>query len=528
MGNDQSSDQQLPDQSSTSIMGNNQGSDQQPPSQDTTPTSYIFSQFGAPASEVADTLPADLVPCRHSDLMLDDPSVSWPQWDTIFGKDTKLTNTEAGLRSQRVNQNIAEIAAAIRNRYKFASISGKLAIYEPPCWRIMNQEEALSFVAETVDKLFPADAEYLNSRQHKEIVFLLKHDRGTKFLREIPPIDYQYMCCRDYMYDWRAGTCYPHSSSFLRFSYLDFDAESIGSCDGTHWEMFLDNLTDGNDALRQRVLEMIGVILTGYPSKSFFFLEGESGTGKSQLVNFLRDVLGESACVALNDVSQLGQKWTTGSIFGKLLCLCGDMPDAPLDNKTIGTIKQLTGDDLIRGEFKYGDAFMFENTAKLLFVSNYPLQIPNRSREQALLKRLVEIPCLNPVAREDQIPSFHEILSQEAGYIVDLAMEALAELELRNGVFTPLPETFAVVMVQAPDNERSIIEFVRGHCILEEGASCAVTDAFQSFQSYFPEIEMAVGQFSKMLCSIYPQIERRRSKDTRKYYGMRLADTSPS
>lgn len=356
----------------------------------------------------------------------------------------------------------------------------------------------------------------------------LQHDCGTKFLHVVPPVDYHYLCCRDCMYDWRNRTCLPHSSSFMRFSYLDLDAESIGCGGGTHWEMVLDHLTGGDAALRKRILQMIAVILAGYPSKSFFFLEGESGTGKSQLVNFLRDVLGDSACVALNDISQLGQKWTTGSIFGKLLCLCGDMPDALLDSKTIGTIKQLTGDDLIRGEFKYKDAFMFENTAKLLFVSNYPLRISNPDREQALLERLVEIPCRNPVAREDQIPHLHEILYEEAGYIVGLAMEALAELESENGEFTPLPEVFTSPMVQAPDKERAVMEFVQRHCILEEGASCAVNDAFQAFQAAFPEVEMAVGQFSKTLCSLYPQIERRRSKDTREYDGMGLADASPS
>lgn len=91
---------------------------------------------------------------------------------------------------------------------------------------------------------------------------------------------------------------------------------------------------------------------------------GESGTGKSQLSNFLRNLLENDACFALNDISQLGERWTTGSLLGKLLCICGDVPNAPLTSKAIGTIKQLTGDDLIRGEFKYQNAFTFENTAK--------------------------------------------------------------------------------------------------------------------------------------------------------------------
>ena len=484
----------------------------------------LFSQFTVPTSEAAFALPPGLVPSLHSEPVLDDPTISIPPWDALFNWDLKLTEAQEGLRSQKVNRNIAEIAGAILHRFIFALVGGLLAVFDPPCWRTMSKDEELHFVAEVVGRLFPTDAEYLSDHQYREIVSRLRHDPSTRRLDEIPAPDYTCLCCRDYMYDWRSGTCYSHKNSDLRFSNLELDASTIGQCDGTHWEIFLDNLTDGNDALRQRILEMIGVILSGYPSKSFFFMEGESGTGKSQLVNFLRDVLGRNACFALNDISQLGEKWTTSDIFGKLLCLCGDMPDIPLSSKAVGTIKQLTGDDLIRAEPKHKSAFNFENTAKLLFVSNHPLQIQNQYRERALLERLVYIPCQNPVPRERQIPSIHELLYQEAGYIVGLAMEALEELDARNGVFTPLPEDMSSVIIQAPDNERIIKNFVRDCCLLEEGASCFVGSVFEAFRSYCPEANMNAAQFSKSLCRLYPEIARERTSSTRKYSGLRLAD----
>lgn len=498
---------------------------QQLAGRDAAPKNSIFSQFAAPISEVPDVLPANLMPYRHLDPVLDDPSATGPDWDTIFGRDLELTDTKEGLRSQKVNRNIAEIASAIRNRCEFLHIAGHLAVFEPPCWKILGHGEALRFVKRAAEELFPSDAKYLNCRQYEEIVSHLRLDFKTPCQKEIPTPDYRYLCCRDYMYDWRTGRCLPHNSKYQYFSYLDIDAESIGSCDGAHWEMFLDDMTGGDSILRQRILEMIGVILSGYPSKSFFFLTGESGTGKSQLVNFLRDVLGTSACVALNDISQLGQKWTTGSVFGKLLCLCGDVPDAPLDSRTIGTIKQLTGDDLIRGEFKYKDAFMFDNMAKLLFVSNYPLRIPNPEREQALLERLVVIPCRNPVARECQIPNLHELLYEEAGYIVDLAMRALADLDDRNGVFTSLPEDFGWEPAQVSNMDRAIMEFVHKYCVREEGASCWVSEVFQAFQAHFPEENLRDSQFSKALLRLFPEVKKVRSSSGRKYNGLRLAET---
>lgn len=486
----------------------------------------IFSQFIVPVSEIPDTLPAELVPCRHFQTgPYDDPSIDFPEWEDIFCNDLNLTDANEGLRSQKINRNIAEIADAFQHRFEFASVSGNLAVYEPPCWRVMHREEAVRFISEEVSALFPKEAKYLSFRQRTEIAALLLYHRKTTELREIPLPDYHYLCCQDYMYDWRSGECLPHDSSFLRFSFLDFDAEKIGNCDGPYWEQFLDTMTGNDPCLRQRILEMIGVILSGYPSKSFFLLEGRSNTGKSQLANFLRDILGKNACTALNDVSQLGQKWTPASLFGKLLCLCGDIPNVPLNSKAIGTIKQLTGDDLIRGEFKYKDAFTFENTAKLLFVSNYPLQIPNQYQETALLNRLIVIPCRNPIPQEQQIPALHTRLHQEAGYIVNLALEALCELEDRNGEFTPLAEDDGLFLIRVPDEEERVRNFVQDCCILREDASCMVGDVFHAFQAYAPEIQLVPANFSKYIYRLFPQVEPIRNNQARMFRGLCLIDS---
>lgn len=197
-----------------------------------------------------------------------------------------------------------------------------------------------------------------------------------------------------------------------------------------------------------------------------------------------------------------------------------------LDSKAIGTIKQLTGDDLIRGEFKYKDAFTFENTAKLLFVSNYPLQIPNQYQETALLNRLIVIPCRNPVPQEQQIPALHTWLHREAGYIVNLALEALRELEDRNGVFTPLAENDCLSLIRMSDEEEQIRDFVHDCCILGEDASCKVGDLFQTFRRYAPEVQLASANFSKLIYQLFPQVKPGRSSQARMFRGICLADSS--
>lgn len=477
----------------------------------------ICAAFGS-ATEIPANLPVGLLPRRHQEPTLNDESVRFP---VLFTADL-LTEANDGIRSQKATRNLTEIAEAICRRYEFVVISERLAVYQPPHWRLMKEEDTMNFIVRATKRLFPDDSKYLSNHQYDGIKFQVFHHDATEHLKNIPTPDYRYLACRDGLYDWHTGECLPHDSADYRFAVLDLEAASIGTCDGTHWELFLDSLTGGDDALRQRILEVIGVILSGFPSKSFFLLEGESGTGKSQLVNFLRDVLGESACLALNNLSQLGDRFTTGAIFGKLLCLCGDVPNAPLTAKAIGAIKQLTGDDLIRGEFKYKDIFTFENTAKLLFVSNYPLQIPDQEHEDALLDRLVAIPCRYPVPKERQIAGLHRLLHEEAGYIVHLAMEALIDLETRNGIFTPLPEALEYEAVQAPDTEQTLRDFVQDCCQIEAGVTSTVDEVFQAFRAYAPASTFDVAKFSKLLCRVFPEISRHRTGKVRSYQGIQL------
>ena len=483
--------------------------------------------FALPADEVSVTVPGGLVPSRHQEPTRNDQSVRPLDLDKLFSKDLELTDAKGGIRSQKINCNLEEIANAIARRYTLAAVGNQLCLYEPPCWRVLSRDEAKQFVVEVVKERFNDDAKYLSPAQYNNIVARLCYNEATEKLPKIPAPDYNYLCCRDGLYDWRSGKCIPHDSSYMRFSFLDVDAEDIGRCTGEHWELFLDNLTGGDDNLRQRILEIIGVILSGYPSKSFFLLEGESGTGKSQLANFLRDVLGDSSCFALNDIAQLSDKWTPGSLMGKLLCICGDVPQTTLPSKTIGTIKQLTGDDLIRGELKYQNAFAFDNTAKLLFASNFPLQISRQDQDEAFMNRLVVIPCRNPVPKENQIPDLHRHLHQEAGYIIGLAMDALIQFEERNGAYTPLHPDYECEAIQMLGAEQEVTGFVQAYCMLDENATCTTAELFEAFQDSIFGGTLNKSQFSKNLCSLFPEIQHTRTNTTRLLKGISLkpADT---
>ena len=469
-------------------------------------------------------LPPESIPNRHQEPTANGPYLRFPDEEKVFSDKLTLSDVDKGLRRQTVKRNLKEIADQLTRHYTFTSFRTDLAVYLPPRWRILNRETQGEFLSSEIAKLYPEDSEYLGIWDYQEIFFHLKNSPCIKHLNQIPAPDCRYLYCKDCVYDRREKRCTPHSEEFFNFYTLNLRAEEIGQSEGGYWENFLEDLTGSDDRLRQRILEMIGVIITGYPSKSFFLLHGESGTGKSQLSNFLRNLLGNDVCFALNDISQLGERWTTGSLLGKLLCICGDVPNVPLTSKAIGTIKQLTGDDLIRGEFKYQNAFTFENTAKLLFVSNYLLQIPNVEMERALLERLVTVPCRYPIPQDRQILHLHEHLLREAGYIVELALEALDDLIDRNGAFTLIAEDKGEPFFQRPEKEQKVMSFVHNCCLYEEDAACPVGELFAAFQDYTPESTPDVTQFSKHLMKAFPEIKPYRTKSTRGYQGIRLKE----
>nr|WP_325220679.1 phage/plasmid primase, P4 family [uncultured Oscillibacter sp.] len=466
----------------------------------------------------------EAVPSHHQEPSVDAPFQPFPDMEKAFSGKPALSDVDKGLRRQVVKRNLKEIADRLIKHCTFTLFHKDLAVYQPPRWCILDRETRGAFLAKEVALLYPKESEFLGISDYQEIFAHLKNSFRINRMERIPALDYRYLCCEDCAYDCKEKRCVPHSERFFNFHTLNFRAGEIGQCGGDCWNRFLEDLTGGDDCLRQRILEMIGVIIAGYPSKSFFLLQGESGTGKSQLANFLRNLLGNDACFALNDISQLGDRWTTGALRGKLLCICGDVPDGPLTSKAIGTIKQLTGDDLIRGEVKYQNAFTFENTAKLLFVSNYPLQISSSQKEQALIQRLVFIPCRYPVPVDRQILGLHEQLLREAGYIVGLALEALDDLIAHNGAFTPIEADASEVFFQAKERGEEIFSFVHDCCLLEEEASCSVSALFTVFQEYAPESQLKAAEFSKCLAKKFPELHRFHTKDVRGFRGIRLKD----
>ena len=445
----------------------------------------------------------------------------------------QLTDASNGLFLRKKERNLSELAQSLAKTLDFAEIDGKLAVYQSPSWQLLSTKKARRFISNKLARYPGEVVYYLNSGEKNEIVQKILDLPGIFHLDGIPEPDYHMLCGSDGMYCWPEGNKYLPSSKHLRFSHLEVSTHDIEPCQTPYFDRFLESVAQDDDALRQLILEVIGVIVTGFPTKHFFVFEGVTSSGKSQLANFLKDVLGLTACVAVNGVNQLSEKWTTGGLPGKLLCICADVPDKPLNMQAVAVIKELTGDDAISGERKYEDPFTFKNTAKLLFLSNAPLRVCGGNIDEAFQRRMVQIPFRYTVPEEDQIPYLHKRLFDEVGGILWKALRALELFEKRNGVFTPIKaehggnEMLYKSGLTAGDR---VVDFVQACCCLEESATSNTQSLYHAFLCYerkqYGDTASVIPSslFGRTLLACGLPIKSWRNATTRGYRGIRLTD----
>jgi putative DNA primase/helicase len=133
------------------------------------------------------------------------------------------------------------------------------------------------------------------------------------------------------------------------------------------FDAFLESAIPVDD--RQRAWEVLGyLMMAGNPLQRLFLLSGSGGNGKGVFLNVVRALLGKAnmSAVPLQEFSD--SQFATAELFGKLANVCGDI-DATFIQNT-GRIKELSGDDEMKGERKFGHPFYFRFWGKAIFSAN--------------------------------------------------------------------------------------------------------------------------------------------------------------
>lgn len=213
--------------------------------------------------------------------------------------------------------------------------------------------------------------------------------------------------------------------------------------------------------------------------KYFYLFLGPGDTGKSIVLNVLKEILGINnvSALSLQQISNPAQIFITSQLFGKFANIMGDLSKKPLEDSSV--IKQLTGGDLINAQKKGKDGFEFHNVARIIFALNELAQNLDKSLE--FYNRSLIIP-FKAIPEEKKIPGLsHKDFDIEG--IIIWALQGLQRLIKNNWQYSITETNFKLVR-QYKENDNNIIQFTNECIITKENNNVKVKDLYSIYSNY--------------------------------------------
>lgn len=189
-----------------------------------------------------------------------------------------------------------------------------------------------------------------------------------------------------------------------------------------------------------------------------FILTGDKSNGKSTFLSMVQYLLGDENISSL-DLKELGDRFKTAEMFGKLANIGDDIGDEFIANPAI--FKKLVTGERVSAERKGQNPFEFNNYSKLLFSAN---NIPRiKDKTGAVQRRLTIIPFDARFSADD--PDFnpyikHLLKTDEVmEYLINLGITGLKRV-LLNRKFTGSTKV-QKAMDEYEENNNPIIGFFR-------------------------------------------------------------------
>jgi putative DNA primase/helicase len=311
---------------------------------------------------------------------------------------------EDGKRSRKKNderETIAteELAGLIAIKHSFAiDAGGRLYVYENGCYRPRGAD----LIREKV-KIICADlkTKWTSHRADETVKYLAT---GAPMLWERPPLD--RVCVKNGILRLEDPPKLElHSPAWLSPIQLNVEFNPQASC--PTWQYFIES-TFPEDC-QETAWEIPAWLLTPHTSlQKSVLLIGAGGSGKSVSLEALAEFLGRENCSTLSLQALETNRFAPAELYGKLFNYHGDLPQIPLETSQV--FKQVTGNNEITAERKFGQPFKFRSFARMVFgANNYP---QSADISHAFFRRWVVIPVDRPWDESPKKIPFEELLSR--------------------------------------------------------------------------------------------------------------------
>ncbi|EOU1502405.1 DNA primase [Clostridium perfringens] len=322
---------------------------------------------------------------------------------------------------------------------------------------------------------------------------------------------------RNGLLDIRDMSFKEHTPSYL--STVQLNVEYNPQVDCPQFKKFLNEVLDCK--LIPLVQEIVGYLLTtNTVSQKAFVFWGPARTGKSTLLWVVEYLLLGKKNVSNIPWQEIGDKFKTAELLGKLANVFSDLPSKSIDDT--GIFKVVTGEDYLMAEKKNKNPFKFKPFARLVFSCN---ELPRNyvDRTEGFYRRLIIVPFNRQIEKNKIDKALKYKFQREKEGIFNWALEGLKRLYENNFEFSENELTDGVKKEYKRENN-NVISFVEECCELDGLFSCSRIEIYEAYKEFCVEAGLkALSQikFNKELEGNF-NITRSRSGKLRSWNGVRI------
>lgn len=337
-----------------------------------------------------------------------------------------------------------KFAQYLKSEYHIVKINGQLHIYNNGIYDYAQ----LAIESKMIEKI-PT----LKAQQRTEVMKYL-----NLICEDVEPSEANYIAFKNGVYDLSTDQLIDYTPDIIltnRINY-DYNTDAYNALTDTT----LNKMACNDAEVRALLEECIGYCF--YRRNELgkaFILTGDKSNGKSTFLDLIKYILGDYNISAL-DLRELGDRFNTAMLFGKLANIGDDIGDEFLQGNSVSIFKKVVTGNRVKAERKGEQPFEFNPYVKLLFSAN---DMPRmRDKTGAVLRRLVMIPFKATFTKED--PDYDPYITYKLKavdsieYLIKLGLQGLIRVLFNNEFTTPKTVTNALTEYEEENNP--VIAFI--------------------------------------------------------------------
>ena len=352
-----------------------------------------------------------------------------------------------------------------------------------------------------IEKIMIKSIPNLKKTQRREVI-----DYMELIAETLKPSDARYIAFRNGVYNVMEKRLIPFTPNLVITNKIDWDYNPNAYSELA--DTVLNRLACNDREIRLLLEECIGYCFYRRNERGkAFILTGTKSNGKSTFLDCIKTILGADNISAL-ELKELGDRFSSAMMFGKLANLSDDIADDFLQGSQISTFKKVVTGNRIKAERKGQDPFEFEPYVKIIASAN---DIPRtKDRTGAVLRRLVIIPFNasfeaklpdgSPNPNYDPEIKYRLFEQESIEYFIRVGIEGLQRV-LTTDRFTE-PETVTEALKGYEEENNPILGFLE-QTELDEVENEPTPNVYKLYQVYCAENgfnPMGANEFTKQIC----------------------------